>query len=167
MAPVPVQSWRRDVLNADLGTAGKAVALALSVYVNGQGEGYPSRATLAAAASVSVRTVDRAIERLERLDLVVVRRGRGRTHTNRYRLRMPAVKGDAHVPFSGLAALGITLGITRERATLATVKGDTGDTRSRKEIEALSRTPARTRARAEGGSLDPTVENPVSKGQES
>ena len=146
MSPHPAQTWRRLVLDADLGPSAKTVALALSVFANGQGEAWPSRATLAAGAGVSVRTVVRAIRDLERVGLVDVTRYRGRTHTNRYRLVVPLKKRDTRVTYSDAIGLGITLGITPEKVTHATVKGDTRVTRSRKEIEGLARAPTREAA---------------------
>jgi len=147
----PTQRWRRLVLELDLPASTKTVGLVLSVYVNAMGEGWPSRASLAHGAGVSMSTVVRAIARLELAGLLDVTRYRGRTRTNRYRLVLPLEKnvsqGNGRMSFSDFQRVGITLGITPEKVSPGPVKGVTGDTRTSKELDDLSR----ARPRARGG----------------
>jgi DNA-binding GntR family transcriptional regulator len=59
--------------------------------MNGGGECWPSKQQLADDTSYSTRTVDEAVNRLELAGFITVKRGNGRTHSNRYTLRNPAV----------------------------------------------------------------------------
>jgi len=118
--------------------------------VNAMGEGWPGRESLAHGAGVHVRTVERAIQRLERLGLVDVTRYRGRSRTNRYRLVFPfeknATSANGEVSFSEFQVLWKTLGITPEKAAQDSVKGGPVPPKV-----VRSRTPIRGRAHARGG----------------
>lgn len=80
----PVLTWR-----------GKVVAFTLSTYMNAKGRAYPSRATIAAGASIAVRTVDTALAELERAGLLLIERSRGRS-SNTYIATVPPTAHDVH-----------------------------------------------------------------------
>jgi hypothetical protein len=83
--------WRiavRDSRHPHIDVTAAAVAFALDSYANRQGYCWPSRNTIAAGAKCDVRTVDRAVRRLEAAGFVEVSRSRGRT-SNSYRLLIP------------------------------------------------------------------------------
>ena len=79
----PTIVWRDAVRDSDLDGTAKAVAYTLSTYMNGKAEAFPSKATLAAGASLCDRAADRAILRLEATGFLRVERTRGRM-SNRY-----------------------------------------------------------------------------------
>jgi hypothetical protein len=80
--------WRDAVRDSDLDATAKLVAYTLSTFMNGAGTCWPSKGLLAVRCGRSVRTVDRAIERLEAAGFLVVGRTRGRT-SNRYEAVLP------------------------------------------------------------------------------
>jgi hypothetical protein len=80
--------WRIAVCESDLDLTAKYIAFALDTFMDAEGFAYPSRATLARRARVAVRTVDRAIGRLEVTGFLVVLRSRGRK-ANRYQSMFP------------------------------------------------------------------------------
>ena len=87
--------WTWAIRDAPVDRTAKLVAWALGSRMNGTGECWPSKAQLAADTGLDVRTVDRAVVRLERAGLVTVRRGNGRGHPNRYRPGNPGVNPGA------------------------------------------------------------------------
>lgn len=102
-----------DAVNARLGRGGAAmaVAMAISRHLNSAtGSTFLSRERLAAHCKVCVRTVIRAIARLEQLGLLTVERSTGRGHANVYSMAFPdeqnataaAQKGDIGVQFADL-----------------------------------------------------------------
>lgn len=79
----------------NLAGADYAVALAIAKHLNSfTGEAWPSIKTLADLTNREESTVWRSIERLERLQLLEVNRGRGRTRSNRYRPLLGAIDCD-------------------------------------------------------------------------
>jgi DNA-binding transcriptional regulator YhcF (GntR family) len=82
-----VAVWRdavRDTPARDLDATAKHVAMTLSTWMNGRGRSYPGRRSIADGCSVSVKSVDRALKRLEDAGWVEVERttgGKGRTNT--------------------------------------------------------------------------------------
>lgn len=84
----PQAAWREAVQESTLDPGAKFVALALSIYMNKKGECFPAKETLARDCSLSKRTVDYAILRLERAGFLNVSRSRGRS-SNHYRATIP------------------------------------------------------------------------------
>ena len=83
---LPVPAIFRDAIrDSGLDLRAKLVAHTISTYMNGAGDAYPSKATIARGASMGVRTADRAIERLEAAGLLRVDRSGGRV-SNTYRV---------------------------------------------------------------------------------
>ena len=88
MSRSQLAEWRDAVRDSGLDSNAKHVAHVLSTYMNGGGQCWPSQELVAAGASISVRTVQRATARLELAGLLLIDRGRGRT-SNRYRALFP------------------------------------------------------------------------------
>jgi hypothetical protein len=88
-APTPGRShavaWRDALRDSDLDVTAKAVGFVMSTYLPNV---FPSRATIAAGASLSVRAVDKALKRLEAGGFITTRRTRGR-NVNSYLLTIP------------------------------------------------------------------------------
>jgi len=80
-----VADWRDAVRDSSLRSSVKCVALVLSTYYP---DVWPSITTLSRGASVARRSTLAAIEKLERVGFLDVRRGRGRA-VNHYALRYP------------------------------------------------------------------------------
>lgn len=66
--------WQRAIRDMPLDGTTKAIAWALAARMNGDNACWPSKPTLAQDCGFSVRTVDRAIRRLEIVGLLKVRR---------------------------------------------------------------------------------------------
>jgi hypothetical protein len=99
--------WRDAIRDSELDATTKLVAYTLSTYANGRGSAYPSRATIAAGAGISLRNlrpVDAALDRLEAAGFLqvdppkrpirvsgklVMRRPGGKRATNDYTLALP------------------------------------------------------------------------------
>jgi DNA-binding transcriptional ArsR family regulator len=81
--------WRKAVRDSGLDPRAKLVAFTLSVYMNGAGECWPSKEALAENTGLGLRTVDRAILRLEAAGYLLIERRGGRHKTNRYSARNP------------------------------------------------------------------------------
>jgi Helix-turn-helix domain len=102
-ASVKGYEWVEAVLSrsrAELGA--RLLLVALAARANAAGECWPSLADLAARTTLTRRGVRFALRRLERLGELETAPGRGRGHTNRYRLGpcfWPGEKGKA-VPLS-------------------------------------------------------------------
>lgn len=117
------QAWRNAVRDSELDVTAKVVAWTLDTYMDSHGDGWPSLALLAAGAGVDVRTVIRAVKRLELAGLIGVTRSRGR-HANRYHATIQnrdtgvTVNGDRGVTrtLSEDASNPVT-GVTRTRST--------------------------------------------------
>jgi hypothetical protein len=70
--------WRDAIRNSSLDRVAKLAAFVLSTYMNGVGECFPGKALLANGASLnSIRSVDRAINRLESARFIIVVRSSG------------------------------------------------------------------------------------------
>ncbi len=75
-----VAQWREAVRESDADSTAKTVAWALSTWMNSSGSAFPSKQTIARGASLSVRAVDAAIDRLDVEnggELLIVSRRRG------------------------------------------------------------------------------------------
>jgi hypothetical protein len=138
-----VPTWRNEIRDSELDAKAKHVGLTLSTWMSSDGVCYPSRPTQAEACGYSVRTIDRAIARLERAGLLVVSRGTGRGNSNQYAAVLNSVTGDAFSANKGRQN-------DAKRATESLVKGDTGDTRSRKKASEDVLTLANARERPAG-----------------
>jgi hypothetical protein len=82
--------WRDAIRDSELDRTAKLIAYTLSTWMNGQAEAFPGKDALADRAGVDVRTVDRALHRIEAAGFVRVRVGGGRARTNRYEGITPA-----------------------------------------------------------------------------
>jgi hypothetical protein len=85
--------WRDAVRDSELDSVAKCVAHTLSTWLNGHGTAYPSRETIAKGASLSVRSVERAIVRLEAAGFLEVERSRGRS-SHRYAIAMSSTASE-------------------------------------------------------------------------
>ena len=86
-----VSVWRDSLRDdGELNPTTKLVGFVLSTYSNGRGHAFPGRQTLARGSSVSVRSAERAVTRLEGAGWIAVSRSRGgRSRTNGYALLLP------------------------------------------------------------------------------
>jgi len=100
------QEWRNAVRDSSLDGTAKLVALILDTYMDGHGETWPSKTTIAAGASCDSSTVKRAVHRLEDAGFLLVIRSRG-GRSNRYRACMPPPNGGAGAPVDGGAGAPI------------------------------------------------------------
>jgi hypothetical protein len=109
MASLPL-AWRNAVRDSDLDSMAKLAGHTLSTFMDSRGRAFPGLTTLAAGASVDVRTLKRAIGRLELRGFLNVQRtkggrlARGKSATNRYFATLPtgamsaSVNGDTGAP---------------------------------------------------------------------
>jgi hypothetical protein len=95
----PTIVWRDAVRDSGLDGTAKAVAYTLSTYMNGKAEAFPSKATLAAGASVCNRAADRAILRLESNGFLRVARTRGRKSNHYYGVHPTPYPGTGLTPY--------------------------------------------------------------------
>jgi DNA-binding transcriptional MocR family regulator len=131
-------AWRVAVRDSNLDPTAKHVALTLDTYMNSRGLAWPSRATLAEATGLSVRTVERALKRVSQSGLIIVIRGRGRT-SNLYRANLRS--SDTDVATNGPVVASQTTVV----ASQTTRSSDTHVARSRKKpYEAEERARTRT-----------------------
>jgi hypothetical protein len=91
---VTPRQWRDAIRDSDLDATAKLVAYTLSTYLNGRGEAWPSKETLAAGASKSKRAVDGAIDRIAATGFLSVSKSKGRS-SNRYQATTPTVQAVA------------------------------------------------------------------------
>lgn len=80
--------WRDAVRDSNLDPTAKLIAYTVSTFMNGTGSCYPRKLLIAVRCGRSVRTVDRAIRRIELAGYLVVGRSLGRT-SNRYEATLP------------------------------------------------------------------------------
>src|SRR3954451_12782786 len=69
MKPIP---WRVALRDSELDSTAKLVGLVLSTYMNGRGDCWPKKLTIAERTGLSKRAVDGAIQRLEAGDFLRV-----------------------------------------------------------------------------------------------
>jgi hypothetical protein len=96
--------WRDAICESELRSTTKLVALVLTRYMSASGYAFPGRATIATSASLTVRAVDSAIEKLELAGFLAVeppresvttkrgvvwRRRGGNSITNKYQATLP------------------------------------------------------------------------------
>lgn len=81
------EGWLKVVASCPkLSGADYAVAIVIATHLNSKtGDAWPSLATLAELTHRDASTVWRSVERLSSFGLLQVRKGRGRTESNRYR----------------------------------------------------------------------------------
>ena len=82
------RDWRIAVLESGLPRTARLVGQALDTFMNGSGEAFPARGTVARRAGVSLSTARRALAELERADFVRVVHSSGR-RPNGYRAVFP------------------------------------------------------------------------------
>lgn len=131
-------AWRIAVRESNLDATAKLVAFTLDTYMDRRGIAWPSRPSLATSSSLGVRTVDRALIRLENAGLIVVARGRGR-RSNLYCADVPNSVTDDTITGAP------TVSETTLMVPLTTANSVSSDTRSRKEV--VSRRSTADRAR--------------------
>jgi hypothetical protein len=92
--------WREDLIESELDGMALFVALVISVFMDGTGWTKVGKETVAAICRVSVRTVDRAVLRLEAAGWLKVKRMGGRRKPNEYTALNPVtpdgVSGDGN-----------------------------------------------------------------------
>jgi hypothetical protein len=149
-----VNVWRDSLRDdAELSPTTKLVGFVLSTYSNARGHAFPGRRTLADGSSVSVRSAERAIARLEAAGWVAVSRSRGgRSRTNGYALLLPQTASDVRRLEWETASLRTRNGVTDD------VNGVTGD--ARKQLKAAE-SPDADAAAPDGASSAPRNEEPV------
>jgi DNA-binding transcriptional MocR family regulator len=98
---VKPHEWRWAIRDAPLDASAKVVAWALDSRMNGAGECWPSRQQLVDDTGLTARAVDAAVNRLELAGFVEVKRGNGRGHPNRYKLKNPAANPAVAAGFKG------------------------------------------------------------------
>jgi DNA-binding MarR family transcriptional regulator len=87
--------WRDALRDSQLDKTAKTVGYVIATYWNSRGlSAFPAKKTIAAGASVSKRTADAAVDRLELAGFLEVSRSRGRL-SNRYAATLPTVQGAA------------------------------------------------------------------------
>lgn len=89
------QEWRDAICESSLDSTAKLVAYTLDYWMDGRGEAWPSKSTIAERAGKERSTVIRAISRLERAGFVLVIPSRGR-RPSRYRACMPPPNSGTH-----------------------------------------------------------------------
>jgi len=85
--------WRHSVCQSELDPTAKLVAFVIACHMDGEAHSWPSRETIAKEASSHVRTVERAIKRVEDAGLLYVQHSPGRI-VNHYYITPP--NGDTH-----------------------------------------------------------------------
>jgi hypothetical protein len=81
-ARTDLQKWRDAVRDSELKSTAKLVALVLSTRMNRHLVAYPSKETIATDCSLSRRSVDAAVDVLEKAGYLQVSRSRGRSSNN-------------------------------------------------------------------------------------
>lgn len=72
--------WRNAIRDSDLDRTAKLVCFVISTYMNGKGEAYPAKETIASGAGLGKgkRSVDQAVNRIEAAGYLGVERFKGR-----------------------------------------------------------------------------------------
>jgi hypothetical protein len=109
--------WRDAIRDSTLDATAKAVAWTLSTYMNGRGEAWPSKNTLAVGASKSKRAVDGAIVRITRAGYLDVSQSKGRS-SNRYQAKLPTLQAVARLTVQADAPLEVANPADRGTSTL-------------------------------------------------
>ena len=135
-----VAKWRNAVRDSKLDATAKLTALTLSTFLTVDGAGYPSQSLLAAGASISRRSVGKAIDRLELASFLAIERSKGRS-SHDYKAVIPTASAVPGSPTSncerGTQLLGSQLRTSRHStANLTTSNCEPGSHESvRKRIE--------------------------------
>ena len=80
--------WREAIADSELDATAKLVAHTISTYMNGAGDSFPGKDSIARRASLGKRAVDRAIDRLDAKGYLHVQRSKGR-RPNHYWAAVP------------------------------------------------------------------------------
>lgn len=162
-ARLQIATWRDALRDSGLDRDAKSIGFVLSTFVNGNLSCYPSRRTIAAGGSVSVRTVDRAIPKLVLTGFLKVTKSRGR-HSNGYLLIVPTATGETPLTATPGALLGspqrrqnapptaTPRGPESVKAKAKTFKGD-ADASDRESDAINARSQSRPREEAASGDL--------------
>jgi Helix-turn-helix domain len=112
--------WREAIAESELDATAKLVAHTISTYMNGGGDSWPGKDSIAKRASLGKRAVDRAIDRLEAEAYLHVQRSKGgRRRPNHYWAAAP----------NGVAGTGCTeetVSLERSTVSLETENGVRG-----------------------------------------
>jgi Helix-turn-helix domain len=120
--------WRDAIRESELDPTARHVAHVLSTWMNGRGVCWPGRETIAEGTGYSVRTVERAVARLERDDWLRVERGVGQ-RSNRYFALLPVVASESRHQEWPIPTNAVCSGDSDDRS------GDTGAARKRLKRE--------------------------------
>jgi hypothetical protein len=113
--------WRNAIRDSDLDRTAKLVAYTISTYMNGAGEAFPGKGTIAVGAGLGKgrRAVDHAIDRIEAAGFLEVERSKGRRSFH-YRATRPNVAGAAPFNVADDATLEGALNVASHDAQLRT-----------------------------------------------
>jgi hypothetical protein len=119
-------TWRDAVADSDLDSTAKVVAgLAIATHMDRNGYAYPGRQRIARRSSLSIRTVDKAIRRVEAAGfLEVTRVSGGNSKTNGYQACLPETANELRRREWDTATL------TTQTANLAALNGELGSPES-------------------------------------
>ena len=87
--------WSDALIESDLRSTTKLVGLVLRKWLNSAGSAYPSQATIATGASVSVKTVQKALRELVDAGFLTYRSRSNGRRSNQYQVVMPEDKHPA------------------------------------------------------------------------
>jgi hypothetical protein len=90
--------WRKALVASVVSSTVKLVGFVISVHMDSEGLAWPSRELIAREASLSVRSVEKAVPLLEEAGLLAVERDArgGRSHVNRYLALLPQTANLVH-----------------------------------------------------------------------
>lgn len=95
----PLFTWRSAIVDSELPATVRHVALTLSLHMNERGgSAFPAIRTLGRETGRGTSTVTAALRTLEAAGWLLVERGGGRGHPNRYTATVPEPPDDGHVP---------------------------------------------------------------------
>ena len=87
--------WRDSLRDSAVDSSSKLVGLVLSTYMNGRGYARPGRVTLARGCSITTRTVETCVRKLETAGFLIVEWSvGGRSQTNVYQAHLPETSND-------------------------------------------------------------------------
>jgi hypothetical protein len=128
--------WRHSICQSELDPIAKLVAFVIACHMDGGGHSWPSRQIIAKEANSHVRTIERAIKRVEDAGLLCVQHSPGR-HVNHYYITTSNSGAGAAVEPPLTAALGPPL--KPPTAALGTSNSGAGAALNSKEIETAPR----------------------------
>jgi hypothetical protein len=156
--------WRNAIRDSELDRTAKLVCFVISTYMNGAGEAFPAKDTIAKGAGLGSgrRSVDQAVDRIEAAGFLEVTRFRGRRSFN-YRATLPNVASGATLNHARDATLEDAVNVAsddsqrrtnrqptsqRVRSNVARAATESGSKASLKRAEGGARAPEGARASA-------------------